>query len=221
MQLEVAWPKEFIEVEGLTPRDVFGNKLQSLDFIRTGCEVYITLLPDQANLPRWQVEICGYNMEHVLAGEDAYKSVIKKIHTQKFLSPEKITLILDENEGFHVLLKEAEHWWPQKAFGIVPRLISTPMADDPGTFRTTPLHFTKLASLQNQIERYLKAIQFEKGSYDLSIRYGCLALGGLANSEIRKQYGMNQFIKGLNTTVDCHVNQWFVLASIIHSNIGA
>lgn len=210
LQIEVEWPQELINIEGITPRDAFGNKLESLDFIRTECEVFITLLPNQRGIQPWQVEISGYHMDNVLAGEQNYRNVVQKIHTQKFLGHDPVNIILDETEGIDITLEQADDWWPRKAFSIVPRLLPTPMTDDPGTFRREPLHYTKLETIQRQVQRSLEAIRFEKGSYDFAIRYGCLAVGNLPISEIGNNYSMASFTKGINTTRRCHVMKWFV-----------
>ncbi|KAI4707774.1 hypothetical protein J4E89_007402 [Alternaria sp. Ai002NY15] len=52
----VCWPEDLLN-EGVTPRDVFNNKLEALNAIRTQNEVYITLLPTQNDV--WQIEIQG------------------------------------------------------------------------------------------------------------------------------------------------------------------
>ncbi|KAI4686537.1 uncharacterized protein J4E84_005818 [Alternaria hordeiaustralica] len=52
----VCWPEDLLN-EGVTPRDVFDNKLEALNAIRTQNEVYITLLPTQNDV--WQIEIQG------------------------------------------------------------------------------------------------------------------------------------------------------------------
>jgi hypothetical protein len=206
----VAWPQELLHAAGITPRDVFGNKLESLDSVRTDCEVFITLLTDRDNLPPWQVEISGFNMDDVQTGAECYRNVIQKIMKQKFLGHEKVNMILDEIEGINVLIQKADEWWPRKNFKIVPRLLPAPMSDEPGTFRSEGLHFTQLAMIQHHIQRSLEAIRFERGSYDFAIRYGCLALSNFSIDQIGNQYSVTRFMNGINTVVGCHVLKWFV-----------
>jgi hypothetical protein len=57
----VRWPDDLIN-QGITPRDVFKNKLEALDAIRTQNEVFITLLPTQNDV--WQIEIQGKFMKY-------------------------------------------------------------------------------------------------------------------------------------------------------------
>jgi hypothetical protein len=207
----VAWPQELLHAAGVNPRDVFGNKLESLDSIRTDCEVFITLLINRDNLPPWQVEISGFNMGDVQTGAECYRNVIQKVMKQKFLGHEKVNMILDEIEGIDVLIQKAVEWWPRKNFKIVPRLLPAPMSDEPGTFRSEGLHFTQLATIQHHIQRSIEAIRFERGSYDFAIRYGCLALSNFSLDEIGKKYSVIRFKNGINTVVGCHVLKWSVL----------
>jgi hypothetical protein len=209
-QVEVAWPHELLDADGVTPREVFGNKLESLDSIRTDCEVFITLLPNRQGLPLWSVEITGFHMDDVQTGEQYYRNVLQKVITQKFLGHEKVNMVLDGNEGIDVLIEQAEDWWPRKAFNITPRLLSTPMTDEPGTFRSQGLHYTQLATIQHHIQRSLEAIRFERGSYDFAIRYGCLGLSNFPVDDIGKKYSVIRFANGINTKVGCHVMKWFV-----------
>jgi hypothetical protein len=211
LQVEVAWPQELLDADSVTPRDVFGNKLESLDSIRTDCKVFITLLPNRQDLPPWSVEISGFHMDDVQTGEQYYRNVLQKVITQKFLGHEKVNMILDENEGIEVLIEQAEDWWPRKAFMMKPRLLPTPMSDESGTFRSQGLHFTQLATAQHHIQRSLEAIRYEKGAYDFAIRYGCLALSNFPVDEIGKKYSLTSFTKGINTTIGCHVMKWFVV----------
>lgn len=59
----VCWPEDLLN-EGVTPRDVFNNKLEALNAIRTQNEVYITLLPTQNDV--WQIEIQGKPIIYLL-----------------------------------------------------------------------------------------------------------------------------------------------------------
>jgi hypothetical protein len=52
----VIWPVDLTD-QGITPRDVFRNKLEALDAIRTQNEVFVTLLAGHNDV--WQIEIQG------------------------------------------------------------------------------------------------------------------------------------------------------------------
>ncbi|KAF2706849.1 hypothetical protein K504DRAFT_385688 [Pleomassaria siparia CBS 279.74] len=228
-QVEVEWPQELLDGDLLiTPRDAFGNKLERLDSIRTDCEVYITLLTNHPGYPKWQVEISGYDAEHILAGEEHYRNVVQKICTQKFRGDDKANITLDQNEGNIVVLEPAATWWPRKALKIVPRLLPAPMSDDPGTFRRTELHWSQFQMIEDHIRQSLEDVRYERGSYDFTIRYGCIALSKSENAEIKvgEQYAMEQFRMGINGKIGCHIAKWLfdqdqgvqLLARIMKSN---
>ena len=82
--------------------------------------------------------------------------------------------------------------------------------DEPGTFREDPLDDTQFAKVQREIKCALEAIQYERGSYDFTVRLGSLAVKGMKDGDIGKQYPIPSFLKGVNsgTNVSCMVNKW-------------
>ncbi|KAI4604780.1 hypothetical protein J4E80_010936 [Alternaria sp. BMP 0032] len=71
----VCWPEDLLN-EGVTPRDVFNNKLEALNAIRTQNEVYITLLPTQNDV--WQIEIQGRHIKEDKIGQKFGKDIFLK-----------------------------------------------------------------------------------------------------------------------------------------------
>ncbi|KAF2002946.1 hypothetical protein P154DRAFT_487968 [Amniculicola lignicola CBS 123094] len=207
----VDWPTELLELDPkVTPRDAFGNKLEVLDQIRTEEEVYITLLPNHAAL--WQVELQGYELARIDAAEMRYVNLIQKVY-QKSISGDDnaiTNIILDETEGLQVALTVADDWWPSRVIKVVPRLIYSPVMNEPGSFRKDGLHHAQIRVIREAIRRSLEKVRFEKGSYEFSIRFGCLALKGLPEEEMGKAYPLTSFRKATDSgsAVECHVTKW-------------
>lgn len=206
------WPEEFLKNNTITPRDVFGSKLEQLDSIRTDDEVFINLLPHSS--PPWQVEITGYNIQHAELAERHYKNLVEKIRTKQSFSSDTINIILDGNEGTKVLLQEADVWWPNRTHKIAPRLlVSLTLMDQPqGSFRKETLHPDQLHKIQCGIGNALNAVRFDQGSYDFTICFGCLTLSGMKDNEIGNEYSLSTFWNTINTSavIECHVKKWFL-----------
>lgn len=213
LQVVVPWPQEFLQFEDnvVTPRDVFGNKLEALDSIRVDDEVFIGLLP--ARNPPWQVEISGFHDDNVESGRRHYLNLVHKARLKNFLGSHTLNIILDGSEGNTIILQSPPGWWPNRSH-IVPHLehSSDLMGDPPGSFRNETLHPDQLARIQHRVERALETTRFHRGSYDLSIRLGALALKGLKAEEIGKRYPVPSFQRSIDSggVVECQVNKWSV-----------
>lgn len=199
------------------PRDVFGNKLEALDTIRINDEVWITLLPHRD--PPWQVEIQGMDRACVDRAEAHYRNMIQKVLTATERVSSTTNIILDESEGSKVQLSRLstnEGWWPNKMHMIIPRLLVLPM--DVGNFRQETMDPEKLTEIEEGIRHALEGVRFDKGSYDLAIRFGCLCLDKLEEKEVQeimdspqnngKTYPLQAFKNGIEGKVSCVVKKW-------------
>ncbi|KAH7385604.1 hypothetical protein BKA66DRAFT_583220 [Pyrenochaeta sp. MPI-SDFR-AT-0127] len=202
------WP-ESLSNQSITPRDVFGNKLERLDSLRMQDEVFITLLP--AHYGIWTIEILGPNVINVEAAESHFLTIVEKICTESFGTQHSFNLILDDREGIDVVLEEAEMWWPNHNDRIVPRLLPHRMMDDPGSFRRESLHATYLSKLQNSFQLALEAVRQTKGAYDLTIRLGCLAISSkhVKDDKIGHISHKENFLKEIDGKVQLDVKKWF------------
>lgn len=210
----IDWPEDFREY-AINPRDVFGNRLESLNELRMRNEVYIELVLSNNNL--WQVEIVGFVLSRVTDAEEAYRTIISSVRAEKLDIQQALNMILDDSEGIDIALKEAEQWWPNRIDRVVPQLLPSPMMYDRGSFREEALHPTQLTVIQNSIEKALETVRGKKGSYDFSVRLGCLALGaqkGL-DAQIGKTFGKQEFLKAVNSRVNLVVKKWLVEQKLI------
>lgn len=202
----VRWSEELLnQPTPVTPRDVFGNKLEALDSIRAEDEVWITLLPHQD--PPWQAEIQGFEMTNVELAEAHYGNLVRKAQIRRAGGSSSTTIILDEAEGSEIQLHEADGWWPNRAYKIVPCLLISPI-DGPGSFRSRPLHPLNITEIEQEFRRSLEAVRFEQGSFDLTIRFGSLCLDGLEAKEIGKNYPLASFKKSIEGKVSCKTKKW-------------
>ncbi|PVI02040.1 hypothetical protein DM02DRAFT_590162 [Periconia macrospinosa] len=207
----IEWPEELLDNEpNILPKDVFGLKLEGLDEIRLGEEVYIS----NCKTRKWAIQVQGHNRSNVQAAVDRIRKLIQKICYQISHFMENLVLVLDEDEGNEVLLEEAPGWWPFRNHTIVPRLIHDPSIENPGIFRRTVPYSSTVASVQNALKRFLELIKCEKGYYNLSIRYGVFVLQSSSTmkpeSEIGKTYPFTSFTKHVETTNGCEVKRWLM-----------
>jgi hypothetical protein len=179
--------------------------LQALDEIRKRDQVYISLLPND------RVEILGFDITNVEAAESHYKTTIERIRIEKCILQQSTTMILDEREGIDIALLRAESWWPACDETIVPRLIPSPMMDEPGSFREDGLHDTQLVDIRDPIKRALQVVSHRKGSYDFVVRLGCVALTSarkIGEDPIGKQVSKEKFLRSLRKEVDLAPKKW-------------
>jgi hypothetical protein len=209
-QVVVKWPEEFLKFEDITPRDVFGNKLERLESIRVNDEVFITLLTNC--VPKWQVEISGFSVANVESAKLHYLNMVEKARTTQFLGSHTINIILDYGEGSEVILQRPAEWWPSRAY-TSPRLLPSQdlMGDLPGSFRHGTINPDQLAKVQYGVHCAIEAARFEQGSYDFTVRFGALVLKGMKEEDIGKKYPLTSFCKGIDgTLVQCHINNWYI-----------
>ncbi|PSN72821.1 hypothetical protein BS50DRAFT_169458 [Corynespora cassiicola Philippines] len=195
----------------ITPRDVFGNKLELLDPIRLSDEVYIVL--SRTRDGGWPVEIMGYDMTRVEMAKQHYDNMVEKAANKHNNLMVPSNIVLDSREGDTVVLHEADEWWPDKS-RFTPRL-ETLLMNDPGSFRQDPVHFTQFDNLHQVIRKALDMIRYEKSTYDFSVRFGCITLSegrdlkpfGTENPGIT--WSTQNFIAALDKgKINCEVKKW-------------
>lgn len=204
-QVTVDWPKDLLSNE-ITPTTAFGNNLQALDDIRKRDRVFITLESNNV------VEILGFDIIDVEAAESHYKTMVERVRIDKCSLQQATNMILDEREGIDIVLLRADSWWPTCPEVVVPRLLPSPMMDQPGSFREDRLHDAQLEGIRAPIELALASISYKKGFYDLVVRFGCVALDSkkMGVDQIGKKHHKEKFIKAINGKVDLVFKRWFV-----------
>jgi hypothetical protein len=202
----VSWPHQLLNPDvNVTPREVFGNKLEQLDPIRIQDEVFITLLLSD---PPWQVEISGYEPTHVEVGEEHYRNQIQKTINNLVFGKSTTNVILDETEGSQVVFQKAEAWWPTRN-DVVPKLL-TSLMDDAGGFRNNPPHPMQIAEIQDELQHVLEGIRFERGSYDLAIGFGCLCVSaGKEQLVLGEPVPLPSFARAIRGKISCAARKWY------------
>ncbi|CAN9459735.1 hypothetical protein CUC08_Gglean010604 [Alternaria sp. MG1] len=200
--LTIHWPEDLINLN-ITPRDVFGNKLEKLDAIRTYDEVFISILSAQGDIG--QIEIQE-------AAEAHLKTMIDKVKAEEMGQHHTLNMILDDQEGMEVELKKADTWWPNLQDRVVPHLLPNNMMDPPGRFRGAFMHSKQLSKIQRSVQLALDAVRHKKGAYDMTICLGSLALNSrhIRENEIGKKYSKDVFLKSINGSVGLEVKKWLV-----------
>lgn len=140
--------------------------------------------------------------------------MIEKVRTEKCSLQQATNMVLDEREGIDVMLLRAEDWWPNRADSVVPRLLPSPMMDEPGSFREDGVDESQLIDIRDPIRRALETVSYKKGSYDFVVRLSCIALDSrkMGQDQIGKRHGKEKFIKSINGKVDLKPKRWFVTA---------
>jgi hypothetical protein len=171
-------------------------------------EVFITLIPNP-NGP-WQIELAAYDVVNVEAAEEHIGTMIERVRIEAMGSRHTLNMVLDEREGIIVELQQDEPWWPNHFDRIVPRLLSSPIMNEPGSFRQEGLHTTQLSLIQHHIKLALESIRHRKGSYDFVVRLGCLALSSkhVRDDRVSERFAKDKFVKEINTSVDLEVKKW-------------
>jgi len=209
-QVRVTWPEDLTEHDPpINPRDVFGNKLEGLDGLRMQDEVFIN--PDLKNQNgRWQLEIVGYDLAGVEVAEDHLNTMIEKVRVDAVGVQNMLNVILDQREGMAVELQRGEAWWPNCADTVIPRLLPSPMMDEPGSFRQDGIDRGQLAIIQESIKLALDSVRHRKGAYDFVVRLGCVALSSkqVKDDKIGEKYPTDKFLKMVNEKFEVDVKKW-------------
>lgn len=201
-QIIVDWPEDLANDE-ITPRTAFGNELQALNDIRKRDRVFITLLCDN------RVEILGFDMLDVDAAQAHYKTMIERVRTDKCIN-QATNIIMDEREGIEVVLLQAASWWPNLTDMVVPRLLSSEMMFEPGSFRDDELYDAQLTAIKNSLKHALEAVSYKKGYYDFAVRLGCVALSSkqIGPQYVGRKHTKDLFVKSINGKVDLSPKKW-------------
>ncbi|KAJ4296553.1 hypothetical protein N0V90_006598 [Kalmusia sp. IMI 367209] len=203
--ITVEWPEDLREqTPPVMPKDVFGVRLEALDPIRMDDEVFIQLV----GLSKF--EIRGATMTHVDLAEQHLLTAIEKSRIKLFNPTYQLCMMLDEREGIEVLFEKADTWWPNStSHCIAPRLLPCGIMDEPGEFRQDILHPKHQGIIQRDFRRALDTIRYEKGYYDLSIRFGCLALRmPNPNKLLGTKHKKEEFLRTINSLTECVVKDW-------------
>ncbi|KAL1791959.1 hypothetical protein ACET3X_009710 [Alternaria dauci] len=208
-RLIVHWPDDLTN-QNITPRDVFGNKLEALDAIRTNDEVFISLLSGRGD--GGQIEIQAVDVANIEAAEAHLKTMIDRVKAGAMGQQQTLNMILDDKEGMEVELQEAGAWWPNLQDRIVPRLLPNSMMEFPGSFRGGFMPSKQLSKIQRSIQTALDAVRHKKGAYDMTIRLGSLALNSrhIRENEIGKKYRKDIFLKSINGSIGLESKKWLV-----------
>jgi hypothetical protein len=197
-----------MNIQSLSPRDVFGNKLERLDALRMQDEVWITLL--RSNAGQWQIEIAGYEVADVEAAREHLDTMIVQVGADVSGIQDAHTIILDEREGIEVELQQDEEWWPNHTDRVVPRLLASGMMDEPGCFRQEGLHVTQLCNLRAAIKQALDNVRGKKGVYDFAVRLGSLALNSqkVSDDRVGETFKKETFLKEVHGSIGLDVKKW-------------
>ncbi|KAL1607781.1 hypothetical protein SLS60_002717 [Paraconiothyrium brasiliense] len=206
--ITVEWPSDLLETN-LSMKDAFGANLAKLDPIRMDEEVFIRAVGLN------QLEIRGSDILRARSAEQRLKVLIEKVRAMtnsKVVYP-KYTL-LDKREGSKdgVLFERVGSWWPDRdTHPVAPRLIRCAMtSSQPGEY-WQDIQPHEHYDIQTELQRALDIARYEKGSYDLSIRLGCLALKQKVSSIGTKQ-PTEEFLDDIinRHDMDCVVKNWLV-----------
>jgi hypothetical protein len=202
----VRWPTE-LDDRDISPRDVFSNKLEALDAIRTRDEVYINLLGNKSG--DWQIEIQAPEIANLEAAEEHLKNMIEKVKAEEMGLYNTVSVVLDDQEGMEVIFKRTDAWWP-KTDRVVPRLLPNEMMDPPGSFRGEGLHPVQLSKIQRSFQLALEAVRHRKGAYDLAIRLGCLSLRSkqFKDADIGKKHKKEAFLRSIHGSLELGIERW-------------
>jgi hypothetical protein len=194
----------------ITPRSVFGNKLENLNEIRMRDNVWITLLPVSSDT--WAFEIQGFDTKTVHDAELHFYALISRVQSETLGVENKLNIILDETQGQDVALERADQWWPDKHDSIVPRLLPPPTTDDSKGFHHKEVHFEMLSTIQHSIELTLEHIRHQKGSFDFAVRLGCIALSRnqFREEQIGEVYSKEIFKQAIKSQAEIIRNEWYV-----------
>lgn len=194
----VAWPEELRQLN-ITPRDRFGNKLESLRDLRMSHEVYVSLLPSL------EVEITGHHDDGVEAAAARYRNLTEHaLHSTRNQSL-KVNILLDvpTDSAARVLIKDSEPWWVSRA--PVPQLLSSPIRDGEMVTRASGPSPEVLHDLRDAIETALEAIRREPGYYELAIRYGSVYLRNVnEKTTLGEAVPVSSFMKAIEGKVFCN-----------------
>ncbi|KAH7130642.1 hypothetical protein B0J11DRAFT_602983 [Dendryphion nanum] len=214
-QAIVPWRPELSQRQ-ITPRDVFRNKLEGLDHIRFLDEVFINILPQHPEGPN-TVSIRGYGEKNVRDAERHYENLMKKVCLQKAFGATAVNIVLDGAEGENVILEAVPRWWPLiQANTACPHLKLRPSGDltkfdlgsFPGSFRDEGLGPGQLRIIQQAIEAYFETVRYERGSFNFTVRYGCLNLLQVPEDKLGKSWTLNEFRRHIDNNKHCLTRKW-------------
>ena len=117
-----------------------------------------------------------------------------------------LNIVFDKDEGNEIRLGKGEPWWPRASpsyLELVPRLVHLPTTEKQETFRNKTLDSMDVAAVQRELSRSMENIKYQRGCYNLSIRFGCIALSGRGATV--KDIGKKHPVKALLNAIDSGV----------------
>lgn len=160
-----------------------------------------------------QLEIRGSDINRARSAEQRILVLFEKVRLKtnnKNAYPEYV--LLDEREASEdgVIYEQTRSWWPDRlTHPIVPRLLRCALTrSQPGEY-WQDLPYDEQYKIQSEFKRALDVARYEKGAYDLCIRFGCLALKEDI-SRIGTKSEKDVFMKNIiqKKELDCVVKHW-------------
>lgn len=167
-----------------------------------------------------QLEICGADINNARSAEHHIKVLLQKVqltHNNKVVYPKYFILDTREDSGRGVLYEKAETWWPNcTAHPIIPRIFRCAMTSSEPGDHGQDLQLEQHYEIQNEIQRALDIARYEKGTYELSIRLGCLAMKQPV-SDASVKHDLDKFLVGITNKreLDFVIEHWYVSPHLI------
>jgi hypothetical protein len=140
-----------------------------------------------------------------------YGNLVQKVLLKELTGSNVVNIILHESEGSHLVLKHSEDWWPRGQNGIAPEVVPqlpVSLIDGAGQFRDESLHPMQFEEIEQEIRRSLSVVRLEPGTYDFSIRLGCLYLENLDDPRLGAPLPLPSFKKAIQGKVSCLTKKW-------------
>jgi hypothetical protein len=191
--------------QSIFPREVFGGKLEGLDKLRMQDEVWMNLVRSDTGL--WQIEIIGYEAGDVEAAREHLETLVKQAHADHSGVQVAHNIIIDDREGIDVELQQDGEWWPFHADTVVPRLLTSGIMNEPGSFRQEGLDSGQISGIRQALQSALDNVRGRKGAYDFAVRLGSLALSS-TKLKMEKTVKKETFLKAIQGPIDLEVKKW-------------
>lgn len=152
----------------------------------------------------------AYDTANLAAAEEHLNTMIEKVKNEEMGSHSSLTMVLDDQEGIDVIFERAGSWWPKFEDPVVPRLLPSAMMNLPGSFREEPPHPMELSRIQHSFQVALESVKHRKGTYDLAIRLGCLAIRSkhIGDENIGTKHDKELFLKSIDTSIFLDNKRW-------------
>jgi len=171
-------------------------------------EVYITLYAERGQ--KLAIKFQGHDSNHIMSAYEHYINLINKVKG-KCYECEPTYIILDEPEGTKVVLEPPCESAPVQV-GLQPRLVvDLVMKGSRRSFYEQSLSPLHLAKVQHELRCALESIRFQRGFFDMNIRFG----GFLVKTKDDVEHAgdvsdLPTFLRSINTGIILkpQVNKW-------------